>query len=75
VYINICVFDLIALIKLLFFFFQFFEGFYHCSSVIELEMRNGDTSGNSFIVQNYFTYHEAFFFPYEIENCSLKFCK
>ena len=38
-------------------------------------MRYGDTFGSCFILQGYFTYHEFFVFPYEVENCPFEFCR
>jgi hypothetical protein len=35
----------------------------------EKEIRAGNTSSKSFIIQYYFSYPEFLFFPYEIENC------
>ena len=43
--------------------------FYHCCSVVELEVRDGDSPRSSFIVENCFHYSD--FFPYEVENCSM----
>jgi hypothetical protein len=45
---------------------------YYYFSVVQLEIRDGDTSRSSFIVQNCFNYPRFFGFPYEVENWSLK---
>lgn len=45
--------------------------FYYDCSVVQLEIRDSDTSRSSFIVQDSFSYPELFVFPYEVENCSL----
>jgi hypothetical protein len=50
------------------------HSFYHYSSVVQLEIRNGDTS-SLFIVQDYFSYPQCFVISYEVENCPFKFCK
>ena len=49
--------------------------FHYCSSVIELDVRDGDASGSSFIVQNCLGYPGFFVFPYEVEYYSCKFFK
>ena len=41
--------------------------FHYCSSVIELDVRDGDASGSSFIVQDCFGYPRFFVFPYEVD--------
>ena len=46
--------------------------FYYCSFVVQLEIRDGDASSRSFIVQGCFNYPELFVFPYEVENCHVK---
>ena len=48
---------------------------YYYSSVVQLEIRGGDTSGDSFTVQDCFSYPESFAFPCEIEYCSFNVCK
>jgi hypothetical protein len=45
--------------------------YYHYCSVKQLEVRDGDTSRNSFIVQDCFGY-SVLLFPYEVENCSFR---
>ena len=47
----------------------------YCSSIIELEVKDGDASGSSFIVQDCFGYPGFFVFPYEVDYCSFKVCK
>jgi hypothetical protein len=52
--------------------------FYYYCSVVQLEIRDGDISRSSFIVQDYFSYSPFFvlFFPYEkIEICSFNLLK
>ena len=49
--------------------------FNHYYFVIQLEARDGDSSRSSFIVENCFGYPGVFFFPYEVENCSLHISK
>ena len=46
----------------------------YCSvvPVIPLEIRDGDNSRSSFIVQDCFNYLKFFVYSYEIENCSFK---
>jgi hypothetical protein len=44
--------------------------FYHYCSVIPLEVRDGDPSRTSLIVDYSFCYHGIFFIPNEFENCS-----
>ena len=39
------------------------------SSIIEVEIKDGDASGSSFIVQGCFSYPGSFVFPYKVENC------
>ena len=53
-------------------------GFFYYCSVVQLEIRDGNISRSSFIVQNCFSYPEVFFlfvFLYEVENCSFMFLK
>ena len=44
--------------------------FYHYCSVIQLEIRDNDTTRSSFIVQYCFDYSGSFAFPDEFETCS-----
>jgi len=44
--------------------------FYHYCTVVELEVRDGDSTSHSFIVKNCFCYFMFFDFPDEFENCS-----
>ena len=44
--------------------------FYHYCSVVQLEVRDGDSTRGSFIVENSFQYHRSFVIPDEFENCS-----
>ena len=48
--------------------------FYYYSSIVELEVRDGDTS-SSFIVQDCFGYPVFFVFLYKVEYCSFKVCE
>jgi hypothetical protein len=50
-------------------------GFYYYSSVVQLEITDGDTSRNSFNVQKNFSYSGFFVFPSEVGCCSLKVYK
>ena len=43
-----------------------------CSSVVELEIRDGDTSRSSHIVNDYFIYPGLFVFLYEVEHYFFK---
>ena len=70
VWINISVFDLIPLIYLSV-FMPILSCFYYYTSVVEHEIRDNDTSGSSFIVQDCFRY-PGFFFSNEGEYCSFK---
>ena len=49
--------------------------FNYCSTVIELDVKDSDASGGSFIVQNCFDYSGFFVFPYEVDCCSFKVCE
>ena len=48
--------------------------FHYCSSKTDLDVKDGDASGSSYIVQDCFGYCR-FFFPYEVEYCPFKFCE
>ena len=74
VWINIGVFDLIPLVNLSV-FMPAPSCFHYCSSVIELDVRKGDASGNSFIVQDCFGYPGLFVFPYEVDIILLRSVK
>jgi len=50
-------------------------GFYLYYPVAQIEVRDGDSSQNSFIVQDSFDYPGFFVFPNEVENCSFRFYK
>ena len=45
------------------------------SSIIELEVRHGDASGSSFIVQGCLGYPGSFVSPYKVQYCSLNVCE
>ena len=49
--------------------------FHYYSSIVELEVRDGDPSGSSFIVQDRFGYPGFFDFAYEVEYCSFEVCE
>ena len=74
VWINIRIFDLIPLFNLSV-FMPVPSCFQYCSSVIEFDVRDGDTSRSSFIVQDCFGYRGFFVFPYEVDYCSFKVCE
>lgn len=44
--------------------------FHHYCYVVQFEIRDGDFSRSSFIVENCFGLPGLFVFPYEVENCS-----
>ena len=46
--------------------------FHYCSPITELNVRDGDASRGSFIVQDCFGYPWIFIFSYEVDYCSLK---
>jgi hypothetical protein len=50
-------------------------GLYHYCSVVQLEVRDGDSPRSSFIVENCFVYTGHFIFLYEVENCSFHVCE
>jgi hypothetical protein len=50
-------------------------GFYYTCSVIQIEIRDGDTSRSSFIIKICFSYPGCFVFSFEIQHCSFKLCK
>ena len=74
VWFNIWVFDSIPLVNLSV-FMPIPSCFYYCSSIIELDVRNGYASGSSFIVQDCFDYPRIFVFPYEVNCCSFMVCE
>ena len=49
--------------------------FYDCSSVVQLESKNSETSSSSFIGQDCFNSSGFSGFPSEVENFSFKICK
>ena len=75
-WINIGVFDSIPLVYPSV-FMPIPGSFYYCSSIIELDLRDGDACRSSFIVQDFFFfgYPGFFIFPYEVEYCSFKVCE
>ena len=48
---------------------------HYSSSLIELDVRNGEASRSSFIVQDYFGYSGFLVFPYEVDYFSFKVCE
>lgn len=46
---------------------------YYCSSVVQLEIGDDETSSSSSIIQNRFSCPKSFLFPYEAEDCPFKF--
>ena len=51
------------------------SSFHYCSSVLDLDVKDGDPSGSSFIVQDSYDYPGFFAFSYEVDYCSLKVCE
>ena len=74
VWVSIRVFTSIPLIYLSI-FVPIPSCFQDYSSVVELEVRDGDASRSSFIVQGCFGYPGSFVSPYKVENCSFKVCE
>ena len=83
IWFHVWIFDLILLIKVSA-SVPIVCSFYHYCSVVQLEVRDGDSSQSSFIVQDCFAYPDflfvcwfvcSFVFPYEVENCSFKVYK
>ena len=64
-WVNIWVFDLVPLV-LLSVFMLIPNCFHYCSFIVQFEVRDGDASSSSFIVEDCFVYL-GFFFPYEVE--------
>ena len=74
IWIDIWVFNSILLVSLPV-FMPILSSFHYCSSTIELDVRDGDASRSSFIIQDYFGYPGVFVFPYEVDYCSLRSVK
>ena len=74
VWIDIRVFNSVPLV-LLSVFMPIPSCFHYSASIIEFEVRDGDTSRNSFIAQDCFGYPGFLVFPYEVEYCSFDVCK
>jgi len=55
--------------------YQYLTVFYHICSVVQLEVRHGDSIRGSFIVENSFCYPRFFVIPDEFANCSFQFCE
>jgi hypothetical protein len=51
------------------------RNFYHYFSVVQLEVRDGASSGSPFIVQDHFRYPGFFVILYAVENCCFKVYK
>ena len=66
IYVN--VFDSIPLVHVSV-FMPILNFSHYYSSIVELEVRDGDTSRSSFLVQDCFSYPGFFVFPYEVEYC------
>ena len=49
--------------------------FHYYSTIVELCVRDGDSSGSSLIIKGYFGYPWVFVFPYKVEYCSFKVCE
>jgi hypothetical protein len=73
VWFYFCVFNSIPLINV-FVSVPISCSFYHSCSVVQLEVRDGDSPRRSFIVENWFPYPGFFVTPDEFENCSFYFC-
>ena len=74
VWIDIRVFNLILLVYLSV-FMPISSCFHYYSSIVELEVRDGDAFGYFFLVQDCFGYPGFFVFPNEIEYCSFEVCE
>ena len=73
-WINIWVFDSIPFVNVSV-FVPIPSCFHYCSSIIGLDVRYGDASRSSFLVQNCFGFPGFFVFPYKVDYCSLKVCE
>jgi hypothetical protein len=49
--------------------------FYHYSFAVQLEIKESDSLGSIFIVENCFGYPELFVFLYEVDYCSFYVCE
>jgi hypothetical protein len=77
VWIYVCINKSIPLINVSVFYacFRLCDYYYCYSSVIKLEIRNGDTYNSSFIVQGCFSYLAfCLSVPIEVENSPLQCC-
>ena len=76
VWINIMVFNLILPVHLSV-FMPISRCFYCCSSIVELDVGDGDVSRSSFNIQDCFWLSWVFFFifPYEVEYFSFGVCE
>jgi hypothetical protein len=72
-FVSFWVFDTILLASWLF-LYKFHAVFYYYCSVVQLEVRDGDTS-NSLYCIGLLLLSCFFLFLYEVENCSFKICK
>ena len=74
VWINIRVFNLIPLVNFSV-FMSILSCFHYCGSVIELDIRDGETSVSSLLYRIVLVILGSFVFPYEIDYCSFKVCE
>ena len=56
-------------------FMPILSSFHYCSSTIELDVRDGDASESSFIVQDCFGYPGCLFFQIKVDYFSFKVCE
>ena len=70
-WINIWVFDLIPLVNI-YVFVPVPNSFHYCCSVIGFEVRDGNASRSTFVVQDCFGYPGFFVLSYKVDYCSLK---
>jgi hypothetical protein len=74
-YFYFCIFNFIPLVNLSV-SISIPCSFYYYYSVVQLEIRDGDTFRSSFIAHDYFSYPGWFFvYPYDIKNCPFKVYK
>jgi hypothetical protein len=74
VWIYVWVFNLILLISMSV-YVPIPCSFHYYGSVVQLEIKDSDTSSSSFIVQDCFRYSRLFVISYEVENFLFKDCK
>jgi hypothetical protein len=71
--INLPVCHCTSTMQFCFLFFVFFLN--HNCSVVQLEVRHGDSTRGSFIVDNSFLYRRFFVIPDEFANCPFYLCE